>query len=84
MREKIDEINGMKTSKNIEFTKIITKDTSDSNLDIIESKMRSISQTVNRKLERNADKIHSLINRSPPPVSTNEAIKEIDESQEAT
>ncbi len=30
-------------SKNIEFTKIVTKDTSDDNLAIIESKIRSIS-----------------------------------------
>ena len=43
MQEKIDEVNGVKSSKNIEFTKIVTKDTSDYNLAIIESKIRSIS-----------------------------------------
>ncbi len=43
MQEKIDEVNGVKSSKNIEFTKIVTKDTSDDNLAIIESKIRSIS-----------------------------------------
>lgn len=43
MQEKIDEVNGVKSSKNIEFTKIVTKDTSDDNLAIIESKIRSIN-----------------------------------------
>lgn len=43
MQEKIDEVNGVKSSKNIEFTKIVTKDTSDDNLALIESKIRSIS-----------------------------------------
>ena len=43
MQEKIDEVNGIKSAKNIEFTKIVTKDTSDDNLAVIESKIRSIS-----------------------------------------
>ena len=43
MQEKIDETEGMKARKNIEFAKIITNDTSESNLDKIEYQMRSIS-----------------------------------------
>ena len=43
IQEKIDEVNGIKSAKNIEFTKIVTKDTSDDNLAEIESKIRSIS-----------------------------------------
>ena len=35
MQEKIDEVNGIKSAKNIEFTKIVTKDTSDDNLAVI-------------------------------------------------
>lgn len=43
MQVKIDEHYGIKASKNIEFAKIISNDTSDSNLDKIEQEMRSIS-----------------------------------------
>ncbi len=43
MQEKIDETEGMKARKNIEFAKIITNDTSESNLDKIEYQMKSIS-----------------------------------------
>ena len=43
MQKKIDEVNGIKSAKNIKFTKIVTKDTSDDNLAVIESKIRSIS-----------------------------------------
>jgi hypothetical protein len=39
---------------------------------------------VNRKIERNADKIHSLIHRSPPLVSTNEAASEVEEKKEVS
>ncbi len=43
MQEKIDETEGMKARKNIEFAKIITNDTYESNLDKIEYQMKSIS-----------------------------------------
>lgn len=43
MQEKIDETEGMKARKNIEFAKIIANDTSESNLNKIEYQMRSIS-----------------------------------------
>ncbi len=57
MQEKIGELHEAKASRNIEFAKIIVNDTSETNFDKIDYQIKSISQTLNRKIEKNVDKL---------------------------